>query len=96
MAILKPVVAVMDETDSGLDIDALRTVAEAVNAMRGPTSACSSSPTTSASSATSRPTSSTSCSTAGSSSRAAPELAAQLEQKGYDWVRERHEAKAEA
>ena len=36
MAILKPLVAVMDETDSGLDIDALRTVANAVNAMRGP------------------------------------------------------------
>ena len=30
MAILKPLVAVMDETDSGLDIDALRTVADAV------------------------------------------------------------------
>ena len=28
MAILKPIVAVLDETDSGLDIDALRTVAE--------------------------------------------------------------------
>src|SRR5512132_104530 len=36
MAILKPIVAVLDETDSGLDIDALRTVANAVNAMRGP------------------------------------------------------------
>src|SRR5437667_687196 len=36
MAILEPTVAVLDETDSGLDIDALRTVAEAVNAMRGP------------------------------------------------------------
>jgi Fe-S cluster assembly ATP-binding protein len=36
MAILRPVVSVLDETDSGLDIDALRTVAEAVNAMRGP------------------------------------------------------------
>src|SRR5688572_6682970 len=36
MAILKPLVTVMDETDSGLDIDALRTVANAVNAMRGP------------------------------------------------------------
>ena len=31
MAMLRPKVAVMDETDSGLDIDALRTVAEAVN-----------------------------------------------------------------
>jgi len=31
MAVLEPVLAVMDETDSGLDIDALRTVAEGVN-----------------------------------------------------------------
>jgi Fe-S cluster assembly ATP-binding protein len=31
MAMLKPEVAVLDETDSGLDIDALRTVAEGVN-----------------------------------------------------------------
>jgi Fe-S cluster assembly ATP-binding protein len=28
--------AVLDETDSGLDIDALRTVAEGINALRGP------------------------------------------------------------
>jgi Fe-S cluster assembly ATP-binding protein len=33
MAMLKPEVAVLDETDSGLDIDALRTVAEGVNAL---------------------------------------------------------------
>ena len=31
MAVLEPVLAIMDETDSGLDIDALRTVAEGVN-----------------------------------------------------------------
>jgi Fe-S cluster assembly ATP-binding protein len=31
MAMLRPKISVMDETDSGLDIDALRTVAEAVN-----------------------------------------------------------------
>ena len=36
MAMLEPKFAVMDETDSGLDIDALRIVAEGVNAMRGP------------------------------------------------------------
>jgi Fe-S cluster assembly ATP-binding protein len=35
MAILEPKFALMDETDSGLDIDALRIVAEGVNAMRG-------------------------------------------------------------
>ncbi|MBA3824762.1 MAG: Fe-S cluster assembly ATPase SufC [Ktedonobacterales bacterium] len=36
MAILAPEIAVLDETDSGLDIDALRIVAEGVNALRGP------------------------------------------------------------
>ncbi|MDZ4278240.1 MAG: Fe-S cluster assembly ATPase SufC [Dehalococcoidia bacterium] len=35
MAMLRPEMAVMDETDSGLDIDALRTVAEGINAIRG-------------------------------------------------------------
>ncbi len=37
MALLEPKIAVLDETDSGLDIDALRLVGEAVNAMRAPT-----------------------------------------------------------
>jgi Fe-S cluster assembly ATP-binding protein len=36
MAILQPEIAIMDETDSGLDIDALRIVSEGVNALRGP------------------------------------------------------------
>ncbi len=36
MALLEPRLAVLDETDSGLDIDALRIVAEGVNALRAP------------------------------------------------------------
>jgi Fe-S cluster assembly ATP-binding protein len=36
MALLEPSLCVLDETDSGLDIDALRIVAEGVNALRGP------------------------------------------------------------
>ena len=36
MAMLEPKLAVLDETDSGLDIDALKTVAEGVNALRAP------------------------------------------------------------
>jgi Fe-S cluster assembly ATP-binding protein len=36
MALLEPKLAILDETDSGLDIDALRTVSEGVNALRGP------------------------------------------------------------
>ncbi|MEA1902432.1 MAG: Fe-S cluster assembly ATPase SufC [Actinomycetota bacterium] len=35
MAVLEPELAIMDETDSGLDIDALRTVAEGVNKLTG-------------------------------------------------------------
>ena len=36
MALLEPSLCVMDETDSGLDIDALRVVADGVNAMKSP------------------------------------------------------------
>jgi Fe-S cluster assembly ATP-binding protein len=36
MAVLEPTLAVLDETDSGLDIDALKIVAHGVNTMRGP------------------------------------------------------------
>jgi len=36
MAVLEPRLAILDETDSGLDIDALRTVAAGVNALRAP------------------------------------------------------------
>jgi Fe-S cluster assembly ATP-binding protein len=36
MAMLEPKYAVLDETDSGLDIDALKIVSEGVNALRSP------------------------------------------------------------
>ncbi len=36
MAILDPTLAILDETDSGLDIDALKIVAEGINRLRGP------------------------------------------------------------
>ncbi|HSK22741.1 MAG TPA: Fe-S cluster assembly ATPase SufC [Egicoccus sp.] len=36
MALLKPQLAVLDETDSGLDVDALKTVSEGVNRLSGP------------------------------------------------------------
>jgi Fe-S cluster assembly ATP-binding protein len=36
MLVLQPTLSILDETDSGLDIDALKTVAEGVNAMRHP------------------------------------------------------------
>ncbi len=36
MAVLEPKLAILDETDSGLDIDAIRTIARGINAQRGP------------------------------------------------------------
>jgi Fe-S cluster assembly ATP-binding protein len=39
MAVLEPKLAILDETDSGLDIDALRIVAEGVNALKTPENA---------------------------------------------------------
>jgi Fe-S cluster assembly ATP-binding protein len=36
MAVLEPKLAILDETDSGLDIDALKVVANGVNALRSP------------------------------------------------------------
>ena len=36
MAVLEPKLAILDETDSGLDIDALKTVANGINALRSP------------------------------------------------------------
>jgi len=40
MALLEPKLAVLDETDSGLDIDALKIVAEGVNRLRSPQTSC--------------------------------------------------------
>src|SRR3546814_15392233 len=39
MAVLEPCLAILDETDSGLDIDALKTVADGVNLLRRPDNA---------------------------------------------------------
>jgi Fe-S cluster assembly ATP-binding protein len=96
LSVLEPVVAVLDETDSGLDIDALRTVSEAVNAMRGPQIGILIithyqrildyiKPDFIHIMLDGRVVESGDAS-----------LAGELEQKGYDWVRERHEAKAGA
>ena len=87
MAVLEPRLAILDEIDSGLDIDALRIVARGVNALRraGPR-ASSSSPTTSGSSSTSGRIGCTSWRAGGSSAPGGPELADELEQTGYAWV----------
>ena len=40
MAMLEPTLSILDETDSGLDVDAMRIVAEGVNKLRTPQSSC--------------------------------------------------------
>jgi Fe-S cluster assembly ATP-binding protein len=70
MAILKPRLAILDETDSGLDIDALKAVANGVNSLRDPERSIV-------------------LVSQGQIVRSGDKsLALQLEEKGYDWVRE--------
>jgi Fe-S cluster assembly ATP-binding protein len=96
MAILEPVVAVMDETDSGLDIDALRTVAEAVNAMRGPELGVLIITHYQRILGYVEPDFIHIMLDGRIVEEGGAELANELEQMGYDWVRERHEPKVSA
>jgi Fe-S cluster assembly ATP-binding protein len=96
MAILEPVIAVMDETDSGLDIDALRTVAEAVNAMRGPSLGVLIITHYQRILNYIQPDFIHIMLDGRIVEEGGAELANELEQKGYDWVRERHEPKVSA
>jgi Fe-S cluster assembly ATP-binding protein len=95
MAILNPVVAVMDETDSGLDIDALRTVANAVNAMRGPDRGTLIITHYQRILGYVKPDFVHIMLNGRVVEEGGADLAAELEQKGYDWVREKHAAEAE-
>ena len=90
MAILEPVVAVMDETDSGLDIDALRTVAEAVNAMRGPELGALIITHYQRILSYIAPDFIHIMLNGRVVEEGGAELATQLEEKGYDWIREKH------
>jgi Fe-S cluster assembly ATP-binding protein len=96
MAILEPVVAVMDETDSGLDIDALRTVAHAVESMRGPELGILIITHYQRILGYVQPDFVHIMLDGRIVEEGGRELAGQLEQKGYEWVRERHEVKAGA
>jgi Fe-S cluster assembly ATP-binding protein len=96
MAILQPLVAVMDETDSGLDIDALRTVAEAVEAMRGPDLGVLIITHYQRILGLVTPDFVHIMLDGRIVEEGGAELAAEMEQKGYEWVREKHEQKVGA
>ena len=87
MAMLQPTMAILDETDSGLDIDALRIVAEGVNALRGPATGRADHHALPAHPqlhrAGHRPRA---CTAASIIKTGGPDFALELEQKGYEWL----------
>jgi Fe-S cluster assembly ATP-binding protein len=91
MATLKPVIAILDETDSGLDIDALRIVAEGVNALAGPELGVLVITHYQRLLNYIKPNYVHIMLGGKIVESGGPDLALQLEERGYDWVREKYE-----
>jgi len=96
MATLKPEFAVLDETDSGLDIDALRIVAEGVNALAGPELGVLVITHYQRLLNYIKPNFVHIMLDGRIVESGGPDLALHLEDQGYDWVREKYEEVAEA
>ena len=94
MATLKPAIAILDETDSGLDIDALRIVSDGVNALRGPEFGAVVITHYQRILNYIQPDYVHIMLDGRIVESGGPELALQLEEQGYDWVREKHGAVA--
>jgi Fe-S cluster assembly ATP-binding protein len=90
MALLEPSVAILDETDSGLDIDALRIVANGVNALAGPEMGVLVITHYQRLLDYIQPQFVHVMFDGRIVESGGPDLALQLEAKGYDWVREKH------
>jgi Fe-S cluster assembly ATP-binding protein len=88
MAMLKPEIAIMDETDSGLDIDALKIVSEGVNALSGPEMGVLVITHYNRILDYIKPHKVHVMIDGRIATSGGPELALQLESRGYDWVRE--------
>ncbi|MFA5873733.1 MAG: Fe-S cluster assembly ATPase SufC [Anaerolineales bacterium] len=91
MATLKPEIAILDETDSGLDIDALRIVAESVNALSGPELGVLVITHYQRLLNYIKPQFVHIMLGGKIVESGGPDLALQLEERGYDWVREKYE-----
>jgi Fe-S cluster assembly ATP-binding protein len=91
MATLKPEIAILDETDSGLDIDALRVVSEGVNALRGPNLGALVITHYQRMLNYIKPDFVHVMLGGRIVESGGPDLALSLEEKGYDWVREKYE-----
>lgn len=96
MAILKPEIAILDETDSGLDIDALRVVADGVNALMGPDLGVLVITHYQRLLNYIKPHFVHVMMNGRIVESGGPDLALHLEEHGYNWFRERAEAEAEA
>ena len=94
MATLKPKVAILDETDSGLDIDALRIVSEGVNALAGPDLGVLVITHYQRLLNYIKPQFVHIMFDGRIVESGGPELALRLEEEGYDWIREKYEAVA--
>lgn len=90
LAMLEPKIAVLDETDSGLDIDALRTVAEGVKQLVGPNLGVLLITHYQRLLTYIKPHFVHILLDGQIVESGGPELAEQLEERGYDWIRERH------
>ena len=93
MAVLKPVIAIMDETDSGLDIDALRIVSEGVNALAGPEMGVLVITHYNRILNYIKPHKVHVMMDGRIVTQGGPEMALELESRGYDWVRDEVEAR---
>jgi Fe-S cluster assembly ATP-binding protein len=94
MATLKPEIAILDETDSGLDIDALRIVSEGVNALSGPELGVLVITHYQRLLNYIKPNYVHIMMGGRIVESGGPELALHLEEAGYDWVREKYEESA--
>jgi len=94
MATLMPEIAILDETDSGLDIDALRIVAEGVNALSGPELGVLVITHYQRLLNYIKPQFVHIMLGGKIVESGGPDLALQLEERGYDWVREKYEETA--
>lgn len=96
LAVLEPAFAILDETDSGLDIDAIRIVSEGVNALKGPNMGVMVITHYQRILNYLRPDFVHVMFNGRIVESGGEKLALQLEEHGYDWVREKYEQIAEA
>ncbi|MCD8032368.1 MAG: Fe-S cluster assembly ATPase SufC [Bacteroides sp.] len=92
MAMLEPKLSILDETDSGLDIDALRIVAEGVNKLKTPENSCIVITHYQRLLDYIKPDVVHVLYKGRIVKTAGPELALELEEKGYDWIKKELEA----